>query len=502
MILSTLFRAIAQLLTQYADEADAVPATVPGLPAAVAKTTPTPSQTSTFDAALAGLTPKLSYIFGSARVAAATDTVIADQASLAAHFNAFEDYTALWTINCELQRYQPFNPVNHAIGPDRLTLTPDLPGGSWPVILCESPAGTLKFDGVTPIPMAQLGLKTTSGIWTGHLCAIQNVGLYVVKAMTSDVSLTLGSVDGSPTSIGGPVFIAFPRIFAMQSTTALTSANTFTVASIPGWLTPGMAVGYMDLSKHATLVRNADVVVKAIAGNTVTLSGPLGAAIVAGATYVFLPRITSGQIWTKDHFDIGTPGSWLAIEFDGEVFADTPGRKVNSSGINALWQFLQADGTIPWGGWFGLWLYSANEGAGNDSSEIDILEVFCGGTTSPFFLSGGDIGPGAKGATYNLATDVAPKWWSSGAFNINSGATGPAKTQLIFADGKLYRYYNGLLLKISTFTWTSKSKAQLGIDIASGSISMAFAKNFLFPMSPKSIAAQATGVKGIKVWHG
>jgi hypothetical protein len=67
---------------------------------------------------------------------------------LAKYFKPYKPGTGLYTINYEIERYQPFNASNHVIGDNGLALTATLPTQPWPVLsksLAQPPMARTSF---------------------------------------------------------------------------------------------------------------------------------------------------------------------------------------------------------------------------------------------------------------------------------------------------------------------------------------------------------------------
>src|SRR5271166_6698701 len=110
---------------------------------------------TTFAQAVANAPLVANYQFGSTAASGPNITTITDLADLQAHFNPFEDFTNLTTINSEFERYQPFNASNHQFLTDRLNLTTLNPNNDWNCTTISQIAGTVNLNN-TPTPIANL----------------------------------------------------------------------------------------------------------------------------------------------------------------------------------------------------------------------------------------------------------------------------------------------------------------------------------------------------------
>lgn len=419
---------------------------------------------------------------------------------LAKYFNAFEDFTGKVSINSEIQRYQPFNPINHRFVQGALNLEAEMPEGGWDdVVLCNASSGGVSLDG-SPTALSEfVGLDSTDGLEVGQLVCAQFKGTYYIAALTAD-SITLEPIPGigNPTSEINNNMLAFLPVYSAELSQQCNIGDlTMVFSSLPAGVVEGMQLGYVSSS---TLHRSDDYLVKAINGNTVTLSRTNGlATLPVGKRIVFLPMITSGQIWTKAQWDL-TGDMYFACELDCQLMRgsyDVQTRLQSRATINSM------PDDVPWGAWPAFWMYSADDGEDwmQGSSEIDILELWWSVTSGPDRYSGGNIGEGEL--TDGMFLKKNAGWINPNTTVLEApyGLGGPRKIQMIFTQGRTYKYLDGILARVDRYEWTSQRKAQIGINLACGSISRGFGANFQFPMRAANLASHLVAVKNLRVWY-
>lgn len=79
--------------------------------------------------------------------------------------------------------------------------------------------------------------------------------------------------------------------------------------------------------------------------------------------------------------------------------------------------------------------------------------------------------------------------------------TGDHKWQLIFANGKTYRYFDGVLFNVKMFNWGGQAPLQIACNLACGSLEAAYGSNTLSPNNSNNFTGMVLGVKSIKVWY-
>jgi hypothetical protein len=63
-----------------------------------------------------------------------------------------------------------------------------------------------------------------------------------------------------------------------------------------------------------------------------------------------------------------------------------------------------------------------------------------------------------------------------------------------------WRYIDGVLIKAANFRWTSGAPAQIGMNLAIGSLVPGLAANLQVPIQSANFAGQSLGIKGLRIW--
>lgn len=473
-------------------------------------------KTANFSTTVAQAPLLANYQFGSGAAGGSGITAIRSLSDLAANFNAFEDFTLLTSINSEIERYQPFNAVNHVVNVNDVTIQADNPNGDWQVTAISQISGTINRDN-TPTPIANLGLVDTSAVIIGQMVAIQGGGTggsYRVTAFVTNVSVTLQSIGGAPTSgtISGCIFW-LPIVGVLLSSTYISGDATMHFSSLPAFVQIGMALGTYQLPiSSVTLNRQADYRVTNIVGNVVSISPSISGFgnFVSGTIVWFLPVVTCGQIWSKLQVDLTNPQTFFAIEFDMTTLGPAGANKsqLAANGQLTLAQFNSIPKNTPMGGWPAYWMYSADDGNAShetsSASEIDFVEIQIGCTQDGSWMNTGQVG--VTGANASLFTKNDSGWSAFAAFGI---AIAPSGTnfvgrnlyQCIFTGGATYRFFNGILYRVQEFSWSNQRPSQFSVGIAAGGLTSALCQNTIFPNNPLGFSDMNVAMHGIKIWY-
>ena len=469
--------------------------------------------TDTFDAARANMTAQKDYAFGTANAPAGAVS-IPDLATLATYFNAFEDFTGLVTINSEVQRYQPFNAQNHVFTPLNLNLTAL---GTVPAAIVTQNNATGPALNGTATPIANLGLASTAGLFVGQMVAVEFKGIYYISALVANTSVSLTSLGGSTTAAtgnGNNLTVFLPWCYATVSVAGLYTDTSITLSSVPSGLTVGMHVGMTTGTTHV-YDRRGTATVSSIVGNVVSFTGDTWMVQDPGVGQgiVFGPAITSGQIWSKDTFDLAGGGyQAIAFELEADAFPGANGGyDINKLNTAALYASMPSDVAV--GYWPAFWLYSADTAGGSvingATSEIDIVELFNSFTMGPRCWTGNNVvklspGQGANWFVRLDSGDSASGQGGSGSVIITRNAARPLngthKFQMIWTPRQTYRYLDGVLLKADDFYWTSANPAQIGINLAMGSLLSNYGANVQFPLTPQAMNNAQFGIRRLRVW--
>lgn len=467
-----------------------------------------------FSQSVAGMTPETAYSFGwTAQVPwAHHGHAIRDLGQLAAHFNPLQDFTGATTINSELQVYQAaFNPLDHRIGGDGLGLWANLHSDEWSVRTGSQVDGRLGWAlNGAPITWDQIPsmLLPYAGEWrVGQLVALQNKGVYMVSELRPGEQLRLQKLLNSSGSGNFQYnLIAFLPIDTVTTTEPYTNPAS-TLVFAPGALPPTIRVGYrVAVVAGDEVVRNAaDVWVAAIdhARGLVQLSRDLPFGVLpAGQRYIFYPRITSGQVWTKRQWDITQPSAFFAAEFDITLFKGLDPAYESAGLSNAsLWsRSAAAYPDAPVGAWPALWAYSADDGDASKvkgTSEIDFMELWVSSNSGMRIFSTGNVG----GQLAWARTGDGYSTTSNGKNRLPYSMAGDHKVALIYQNGRTYHYVDDVLVRIEDFQWTSQAPLQIGMNLAMGALTRGLAANLNFPFQVENFQRAHMDVKSLRIWH-
>jgi hypothetical protein len=476
---------------------------------------------TTFDEAVASAPLVANYSFGTGATSAGGATPITNLTLLAQYFNPFEDFTAETSINSEIQRYQPFNSVNHVLNVNNLTLQGVNPNGDWNCTAITQIAGAVNLNN-TPTAIANLGLANTAAVQIGQMCAIQGGGgvggNYYITAIVANTSVTLQALPGSPTApvSGGSTGLIFwlPVVGVALSATYNDGGNQLTFAAVPAFVQVGMALGvYNSPLSGTTLNRSADWLVTNITGGVVTFAPAMTGLpnLAVGSIIWFLPHVTSGQIWsagTPGQFDMTNDQTFFAFEVNMTTLSSvTTLTAVGTNGQITLAQFNAFPNTTPLGAWFSDWCYSADNGSSasetSSASELDMQELQVGCTQDITYMNEGDVsdeatlvrfGKNDSGWTYQTAFGIA---------RCPAGTTfvGQHLYQCVVTNGYAYRFLDGVLYSCKQFVWTNQRPMQFAVNIACGGLDAALTGNTIFPNNSAGFPAINVAISTIKVWY-
>jgi hypothetical protein len=455
-----------------------------------------PTLAQSFDSFIGSRTPTRDWRFGSAQTAGTPITNVTD---LAAHFNAYEDFTSTTVINSELQRYQPFSASsNFVFGSDYLALT-----GTASTTVAPTAMGTVDSTGITPggsCALARTTIGSTTNIEVGQVCLLQyRSGFYWVTAKdASSFTLSTALGYGADTSLFQNNGIVFPRWYAIATASAVNGGDTtlnFASGAIPSGVTVGMEACIGDANGPGGY-GNCRVTAKT--ATTVTLDRGFHGFVAQGGLVWFIPAIESAQIWSQDAWAAGLYGtSAVALELECKM----PGKGDNVLG----WSDASAQDTDEaFGAWPAFWLYSstAPSGVQRDSSEIDIIEMWNHSTLDMRIFTGFQHGGALETRIFNDSSTYGASWWDTYNY-LNTGVQFPLayhKIQLVWTKDRLFRYIDGVLVSCYLYQWTSLAKAQIGINLAVGSAAYYYSNLFLLPLHDDNFDYMDLRIKHLKVW--
>lgn len=498
----------------------------PRIPAALVEGNPNvPQIGQTFSAFMAAREkpPHTAFNFGTASSIPTAENgySIKDLTDLAAHFDPLQAGTGATTLNSELQVFPPaFNAENTQITTDKLILRAKLnSGASWDGKVWSQSDGNKSISlaaGATQlwdrIPSNRSDLAVGTYNWrVGQVWCLYGKGAYVVSEMTPGTSFKLLALSGATTS-GTLVYnsIVMTPIESAVATTSTSNTGT-TIQFAPGALHANIQPGYRVMVSQSDRVARqaADVWVEAIdhASGLVTLNRnmPISNAMPAGSRFLFYPRISSGQIWSKEGWDIyGTTGVFHAEEFDVEICAGmtTSANTRNVNGYTAYNSLNTANPTMAWGYWAALWGYSHLMGGGSaGTNEIDYNEQWGSATEGFFQLSAGILGPGVGAVAYNK-TDSGYSVSSTGKAILPFSMVGAHKIAFIYTGTNIYFYLDDVLVKIAAYNWQTTRYLQTAASLAFGWISSGGAGNLNVPVTTEHFTYATQAVKSLRIWHG
>lgn len=462
------------------------------------------------DDAIAGWTSLGKFVFGSAVAASSSgETAITNKSQLDAKFHYYQYNAGVGTIGSEIERYTAGDPQTHVFATDRLNLTAILGGGDTAYSggfnnVFGQISGSI--DVSKPVDPAQFGFPAGTTLDVGNTIVLQSRGIYRVDAFEADGKVDLvallGSMTTSPVRNALAVLTPFYALKLTQATSynAAGTATEMHVDNIPSSMPLGMAVGYVknnvfqrnDDYRVASLDKTAKLIVTqkkfTFVGQPTTYQDP------AGETMIFVPPVRSGQIVSKDTFDLKN-GDYA---FDAVV--NYP-QAVTTRGLNTLAKQQALPANQPNGFWSGLWFYGKNITATtNTADEIDIESWFD-------FYKGPDVFSAfTHGETATQDFQVNDSEWTA-ATDVGTGylkrLTGPLVgdvrlTKVVRSSaGKVDTYVNGKLVDTKGFTWQNPNPAEFILNLALGSVGGSYAANILFPLQTSNFDDMKLGVKSL-----
>ena len=462
---------------------------------------PPPAYDQSFDQASSYLILQSDFLFGSGAVAAGSKQIaITDVADLAQYFNPYQDVDGLIRVNSELEYYQPFNSSsNFVFNSGNLALTATLDAGQHVTPLAVGlKISPVYCDGSTPNPIANLGLTTTAGLQVGGLVALTFKGLYSISAIVADTSITLSAASGNTTTSDTQPYSAVFLPYYLAAASASSTGNVASFTNLPAGVVDGMQIvgSTFNQSSRGGIVTN-------VTGNVVTFDVPV--SISSSLHYIFIPSVRSAQIWTKNYYGAGFGAD--------EVFAFEITCQIPNNGAGAAftkWQsqtptgFAALPTTVPAGAWPAAWFYPGNApyNGYRESSEIDLFEMNNSNNDDCRHYWRFTHGSGVGTAYLNNTKLAGGATYSGSIWSFTADLSlAPHKFQLIWRSNKLYTFLDGVLMKAEIFNWGSMCAPQLGVNLATGSLSSSFASALLFPYNDANFTANyALIISEMKFW--
>jgi len=479
-----------------------------------------PSLQDSFSTVVSKIPLSDDWLFGTAALASNGSKAITNATDLAVDFQPLQPWTGSVTINSEMARYsKTFQSNNFVFGPDYLSLKAlKLVGSLNAIVGSTKSSGTaVNVDG-TANPLDQLGLTTTTGLEVGQLVVVAGrYGMSRITAIAPNVSVSLLPVLNSPATVvkTNNTWIMFIHAWWAQSTQAVVNgATTIQLNSVPASVIPGMTVMVED-SGGWNLISSDAMTVASKTANSVMLNAPGLKAKYdppAGKGYVFIPSITSGQIWSKKGYGphIGNHRV-VAMEFDLLLPQGGSPTAADMSNIYSKSKLMSLPSTLPWGAWPAAWLYQQYNGDTSlhqDNSEID-FEAWWMNSRGPSTWTGFNHGqpyyrlhkPTALGQWDASATSTQTLTPDSGELSLKSPLNaGRIKIQLVWQRNSVYKYLNNELVAVDNYQWTSAFPATFGVNLAAGALSGYYPSNLLMPWADTHMQFMELKIYEIKVW--
>ena len=513
-----------------------------------------------FDTAVTGLNLVEDIRFGSSAkaggspVGTATKT-LADVAKL---FNPLEgDFsstgahlggTGPTTLNSEVQRYaSAFNQQNHVMDADGLRLQAVLGSGHFDSYLrgnvVTGPTGNGFYAGAegasSPTRLADIGLTVAdlSAIEIGTCIAGgSSNGISVVVAKDAAAgNITFEAVSsGIKEAFKGNWHVTFTK-FAFSrvaadvingKSTAIQFKTPVASTVVPGMFAMGVkcAPGY-----QSNPASNDRATVLSISADRLTVT--FDKAVSLGALtpeksdgVLFVPGLTSGQIWSKRAYGPQQPGhrvQALQVEFTMPSMPQFVGPAYTKKAIEAA--MAGAPGTA-WGYWPAVWFYTFNpqglaRSAGEPWVELDVLEVFT------HFQKGQSVWTGALHNQPHTRQRALKTGSANRARNGGTWLPSPPTRELLTPDAnnlalptpitsgtkrtvgviwtrdKVLHYLDGVPVAESNWTAPDKYPHQLGINLACGSLSGGNAAALFFPQQDAQATSQFLKIHSVKTWE-
>jgi hypothetical protein len=457
-----------------------------------------PGLNDTFSSVVQNAPVAKNWIFGTGAVAPPGGTAITDLTTLANEFTPFDGNTRQVTIQEQIEVYQPFNTGNHAFDADHLNLTALNPNSDWNVTVSQVASST-NLNGTSNL-IAAMGLANTTGLRVGQLVAVQFHGIYYISAMVANTSVTLSSLDGSPTgAVTAGLIFYLPIDSAVLSVQWNLGDPSLTFAAVPAGAL-GKQIAVVNIPSLTIFVnRDADYRVTAVTATTATVGPAIDyTSIPINTRILFLSAVTSGQIISKTTWDFSSSSTFFAMELDVDLLGGSASTSLLNISTLAAFNALPAD--VPWGAWPAFWGYQApSTGKSTDTSEIDVFEMFNSTTAPTSYIAGSNHGNGLianrfhkndSGWSYNSGFNRAP-------FPLS----GRHQWGLIVQGNKTFRYIDDILVKNDDYEWVSQAPFEVICNMSIGSILFAYASNVMFPMFVTNFPSYTFGIRSIQVWY-
>lgn len=269
-------------------------------------------------------------------------------------------------------------------------------------------------------------------------------------------------------------FLDLHKAYNTGSTTTDGNGNTvFTFAATPAGIRTGMIVS--DYFSNPGESNNILPRVLSFDATTVTVSGSYSKG--NNTTLIFHPFFVSGQFWSKYRMMPGADNNTI-IAMELEV------------------KFPDASMIPAWPAW---WLFTdANDpnptSGGSGSSEIDQIDTFNywnNASTNRIIMNSVNNGT-------TLEADAVKTNSVNSIFGNNLGNK-TRKIGFVWTRDRNYFYVDGVLMFARRATWNMYKRANMGINLAHGSISTSFMSNGFYP-TDFSQYPYTYKAKHLKIW--
>jgi hypothetical protein len=529
-----------------------------------------PGLTPNFDAAVTGLNLVEDMNFGSAAAPSGSPVGIAiksftDLATLfyplQGVFNATGGHlggTGPTTINSELQRYATqFNPQNHVFEADGLRLQAVLGAGHYDSYLRGSIVTAATANGFnagadgasSPTRLVDIGLTVAdlANIEIGTCMAGSGFGVAVVVAKDAAAgTITFEAVNsGIKQAYKGNHHITFTRFAFARVAADVINGSTITIqfkTPVASTVVPGMfALGVTGVSQYTpyanplTAADRAKVLSVSADRLSVTFTTKVNFVSAletltstggkTGDGVLFVPELTSGQIWAKRAYGPQQDNHQVQavqVEFTMPAMPQfAGGGYYTKSAVESA--MASVPGTM-WGYWPAVWLYNFKPVTVPTytftGSEVDMLEVFThlwGGQstwtgylhTQPYTrqvaLQPGSTTIARNGGTWKASAADPNKLNTANAAQLlmpTPITSGTKRTvSIIWTRDKVLHYLDGIPVSESNWAVDTQYPHQLGINMACGSLAPNYAAALFFPQTDAQATGQFLTIHSIKTWE-
>lgn len=331
-------------------------------------------------------------------------------------------------------------------------------------VLTFSPARAFTLAS-TILPGTVIDVEDASGVQIGEVLQVgyQDNNLIPITA----VGPTSFTIEKNLYAGAGLIVVVLP-IFTKNTNAVTSNSNVLHFASVPD----GVEADQVFFNYFA---EGNSGLIKVVSKTSTSVTLDTAVTVGSGDTVYFLPPIYSGQIWSKF---IVRPDDDQRVMIAMELTCDIP-NAANIAAWPAFWMF--SDTTDP------------EPGPGSGVSEIDMLDLFT------YFNNGstGDYTAASSSPKTDLYNHPA---FQGGKLNGNNAGLKERKVQIVWTATKVYFYLDGTLINARSFTWNAHFRAQVGINLAVGSVNQSFNSNGFFPIDCSQFPMKFK-LKRLRIWQ-